>query len=307
VDEGAFVSEQQPHISVCICTYKRPELLKRCLESVCALRTDNQLTYSIVVVDNDGNESARSTVAEASAISSIACKYCIEPRQNIAMARNKAVQNAEGDYIAFIDDDEFPIEEWLLTLLKAIHKYNAAGVLGPVDPHYAPGTPGWIIKGGFYERPIHTTGMILQWNKCRTGNVLLRRGLFANDTAPFKPECLSGEDQDFFRRKIEEGHKFIWCHEAVAYEVVPPARWKRGFLIRRALFRGIFAQRNHGLQPLRLIQAVISVPLYALILPIALALGQARFMVCLFKLSYHAGRLFALFGFNPIGGAYVSE
>ena len=35
-------------------------------------------------------------------------KYCVEPRQNIALARNKALQNAEGDLIAFIDDDEFP-------------------------------------------------------------------------------------------------------------------------------------------------------------------------------------------------------
>jgi succinoglycan biosynthesis protein ExoM len=236
-----------------------------------------------------------------------AVKYCVEPRQNIAMCRNKAVENAAGDFVAFIDDDEFPIGEWLLTLFRTLRRYNADGVLAPVNPHFDVGAPQWVIEGGFYDRPVHPTGMKLQWSQCRTGNALLKKELFDGDSQPFKPECLSGEDQDFFRRKIEEGCSFIWCHEAPAYEVVPPVRWKRGFLVRRALFRGIFAQRNHGSQPVRVLQALISVPLYALLLPVALAFGQAKFMACVFKLSYHAGRLFGLFGFNPIRGPYVTH
>src|SRR5262249_38007625 len=137
-------------------------------------------------------------------------------------------------------------------------------------------------------------------------NVLLKKELF-RDAEPFNPECLSGEDQDFFRRKTAEGRKFVWCHEAPAYEVVPPVRWKRGFLVRRALFRGIFAQRNHGLQPLRVLQAIVSAPAYAVMLPVAFVVGQASFMTCMFKMSYHAGRLFALCGFNPIRGPYVTD
>ena len=302
------MSKEQPHISVCICTFKRPELLRRSLEKICSQRTDNLFTYSVVVSDNDKDESGRAAVAEIASRFPIAIKYCVEPRQNIALARNRAVENATGDFIAFIDDDEFSTAEWLLTLLKTIGEYDdSSGVLAPVNPHFDEGTPGWVIQGRFYERPSHPTGMILSWNKCRTGNVLLKRKVFDGDRQPFKPECLSGEDQDFFRRKIEEGHKFIWCHEAPAYEVIPAVRWTRRFLIRRALFRGVFAQRNHGLQPWRLLQAIISVPAYALALPVAFFLGQARFMGCMFKLSYHLGRLFAVLGMNPIQQAYVTE
>jgi succinoglycan biosynthesis protein ExoM len=301
------VSNERVHVSVCICTYKRPELLLRSLRGVCAQRTDNLFSYSVVVVDNDKAESARAAVKEVAGHSEVPVKYCAEPRQNIAMARNKAVESATGDFVAFIDDDEFPVGEWLLTLFKTIREYGVDGVLAPVNPHFDAGAPQWVIKGKFYERPIHPTGMVLQWAKCRTGNVLLKRELFASDAQPFNPECLSGEDQDFFRRKIDKGHTFVWCHEAPVYEVVPPARWSRSFLVRRALFRGIFAQRNHGLQPLRVLQAVISAPSYAMMLPIALVLGPARFMTCLFKMSYHTGRLFALFGFNPIQQPYVSD
>ena len=301
------LENELPHISVCICTFKRPQLLKRSLEAVCAQQTAGLFNYGIVVVDNDKEKSAGAVVEDVVSRFPIAIKYCVEPRQNIAMARNCAVGNAAGDFVAFIDDDEFPVGEWLLTLFKAIRANEVDGVLAPVDPYFDSSAPRWLVKGGFYDRPTLPTGTVLQWNKCRTGNVLLKKALFAGEMQSFNPECLSGEDQDFFRRKIGEGHKFVWCHEAPVYEVVPPARWKRSFLVRRALFRGIFAQRNHGLQPVRVLQAVVSVPVYAVILPVALVLGQAKFMMCVFKLSYHAGRLFALLGINPIGQAYVSE
>lgn len=301
------MSDTLPHISVCICTFKRPGLLSRALSSLCIQRTDGLFTYSVVVADNDKEESARDCVHEIARVTSIPVKYCVEPRQNIAHARNKAVANATGDFVAFIDDDEFPENDWLLSLLKTFNRHHADGVLGPVNPFFDSGAPRWVVQGGFYNRPIHPTGMLLRWKQCRTGNVLLSRDLFARNDQPFNPECLSGEDQDFFRRKIEDGKTFVWCHEAAVLEVVPAVRWKRSFLVRRALFRGVFAQRNHGLQPLRVIQALISAPFYLVVLPVALVFGQARFMTCVFKLFYHVGRLFALFGFNPIRQPYVYE
>ena len=304
---GLSLDNQRPHISVCVCTYKRPALLRRSLETVCAQRTDGLFNYSVVVADNDAAESGRAIVAEIATHSQVSINYCVESRQNIARARNKAVENATGNFVAFIDDDELASDAWLLTLFGTISESGADGVLGPVNPHFDDGAPQWVIKGGFYDRPIHPTGMVLSWKQCRTGNVLLKRELLTEDAHPFNPECLSGEDQEFFRRKIGERRTFLWCHEAAVHEVVPAVRWKRSFLLRRALFRGIFAQRNHGLQPWRVLQAAISAPAYAVLLPLALVFGQTMFMICLFKLSYHAGRLFALFGFNPIQQAYVTE
>jgi succinoglycan biosynthesis protein ExoM len=301
------VSSELLHISVCICTYKRPELLRRTLEGVSTQQTEDLFTYSVVVADNDKVQSARSVVEDIACYSPVPIKYCNEPRQGIARARNKATENATGDFVAFIDDDEFPTGNWLLTLFKTIGKYDVAGVLAPVNPYFESDAPKWVVKGGFYDRPVHPTGMTLQWRNCRTGNVLLKRELFAGTDEPFNPECLSGEDQDFFRRKISEGQIFTWCHEAPVHEVVPPVRWRRSFLIRRALFRGIFAQRNHGWQPLRVLQALVSVPVYIVALPITLVFGQATFMSCAFKLFYHAGRLFGLMGVNPIQQPYVYE
>jgi len=55
--------EERSHISVCICTFKRPQLLKRALEKLGHQRTEDLFSYSVVIVDNDRAESAREAVA----------------------------------------------------------------------------------------------------------------------------------------------------------------------------------------------------------------------------------------------------
>jgi succinoglycan biosynthesis protein ExoM len=232
------MSTEMKHICVCICTYKRPDFLKRLLTELDGQDTGGLFTYSIVVADNDESQSARPVVNAFDAASAIRAKYSVEPRQNIALTRNKAVENAHGDFIAFIDDDEFPIKGWLLTLFNACNEYGVDGVLGPVNRHFDEPPPKWILKGDFYSRATYPTGFVIDWRKGRTGNVLIKRSIFPTNEPPFNSEFRNGEDQDFFRRMIERGHTFIWCKEAVAYEVVPPIRWKRSFMLRRALLRG---------------------------------------------------------------------
>src|SRR4030095_15737806 len=119
------------HISVCICTYKRPQLLAQLLGALDVQRTEDRFTYSVVVADNDHGESARPVVGEFAGRASITVSYCVEPRQNIALARNRAVDNASGDFIAFIDDDEEPVADWLLHLHGTVIAYGADGAIGP--------------------------------------------------------------------------------------------------------------------------------------------------------------------------------
>ena len=246
-------------------------------------------------------------VSRSAAGSSIPICYCVEPRQNIALARNKAIENVRGDFVAFIDDDEFPTRRWLLTLFKACDEYDVDGVLGPVKPFFYEEPPQWVVKGKFYERSTYPTGFVIDWKKGRTGNVLLKGRIFVTGAQPFRPSFLTGEDQDFFRRMIDSGYVFIWCNEAVAYEVVPPIRWKRTFMLRRALLRGKVSLLNPTFGILDVAKAVIAIPAYSAALPFALALGHHRFMACLVKLFDHLGRLLALLGINAIREPYVTD
>jgi succinoglycan biosynthesis protein ExoM len=295
------------HISVCVCTYKRPQLLRRLFAELAAQETNGRFTYSIVVADNDHLRSAEAAVSEFADSSPVPVRYCVEPRQNIALTRNQAVENAEGDYVAFIDDDEFPAPNWLLTLFEACNRYNVDGVLGPVKRHFDEEPPKWLVKTKFYERPTYPTGFVIDWRKGRTGNVLLKKQIFSTSEPPFKPEFRQGEDQEFFSRMINKGHVFVWCNEAVAYEVVPPVRWKRTFMLRRALLRGAMEPQTPAFGARDIVKSAIAVPAYAAALPFALVLGQHRFMTLLVSLFDHLGKLLAVVGINPIKEQYVTE
>jgi glycosyltransferase involved in cell wall biosynthesis len=293
---------------VCICTYKRLPFLKRLLAELVAQETDGQFTFSVVVADNDRQQSAAAVVDDCVAAgTNIRITYCVEPRLNIALTRNKAIEQANGDFIAFIDDDEWPTRRWLLTLFNACREYNADGALGPVKPHFDERPPQWVITGKFYDRPSYPTGFVIDWRKGRTGNTFLKRQLFDGDPAPFRPEFLTGEDQDFFRRMIDKGHRFVWCDEAVAYETVPPIRWQRTFMLKRALLRGAVSLVHPTARGSAIARSLIAAPAYTAALPFALLLGQGAFMTCLIKLFDHLGRLLALVGIKPIMQSYVTE
>ena len=102
-----------PHITICVCTYRRPARLKRLLDELKVLETGGKFTFSVVVADNDSSRSAEGVVAAHTANTACPVLYGNEPQQNIALARNAALALATGDYIAFLDDDELPSRKWL--------------------------------------------------------------------------------------------------------------------------------------------------------------------------------------------------
>lgn len=296
-----------PHVAVCTCTYRRASLLLRLLHSLEGQQTEGRVTFSIVVADNDAARSAEPVVSAFARRSVIPIRYTVEATQNIALARNRAVAEARGDLLAFIDDDEFAPPRWLLTLLDAYHRYRVDGILGPVTPHFDERPPRWIVKGRFYDRARYPTGTVIDWSQGRTGNTLLNMQLFSDGVPPFRREFPTGEDQDFFERMIGKGHVFVWCDEAVAYEVVPPVRWNRTFLLKRALLRGATSLAHPTVGARQIGKSLVAVPVYAAALPLAMVLGQHHFMKLMVKLCDHGGRLLATVGIRPVTQPYVTE
>jgi glycosyltransferase involved in cell wall biosynthesis len=265
--------------------------------------TENQFTYSAVVVDNDSKQSAHDTVTDWKQKSTIEIHYFCEPEQNIARTRNKAIANASGNFIAFIDDDEFPDNTWLINLFNAINKYKCAGILGPVKPYFEETPPQWIIKSRICERSSFLTGTILKNPiQTRTGNVLLSKELFINKAIHFNPQFgrTGGEDVDFFKRMMINGFTFIWCNEASVYEIVPQERFKKCYYLKRALLRGEVNAVNSRLFSLNTMKSALAFILYTTILPFFLLFGQHVFMKYLIKDCDHIGKLLGICGLSLI-------
>jgi succinoglycan biosynthesis protein ExoM len=295
-----------PHICVCVCTFQRPEYLRRLLDKLERQRSNELFDYSIVIVDNDFRESARTVVEAFSRQSKISCRYYVETNQNISVARNKAIENARGDLFAFIDDDEFPDEKWLLNLSNALSHYHADGVLGPVLPSFDEQPPKWVLKGRFFDRPSHPTGHVLAWQQTRTGNALVKKTLFEENRAWFDPTFGSGgEDRDLFRRRIEEGFIFVWCNEAPVFETIPSIRWKRTVLLKRALLRGKMARHSKQPKLTSILLSSVAIALYAVLLPFFFFLGHHIFMKYLIKECDHLGKILSFAGIELVEEKYV--
>lgn len=293
------------HICVCICTYKRPKMLHKLLLKLEEQVTDGLFDYSIVIVDNDKSESARQTAIYYSLKSKISTSYYVEPEQNIALARNKTIENAKGDFVALIDDDEFPVGNWLLKLYKALECYDTSGILGPVLPFFEKQPPIWILKGRIFDRPTHRTGYILESKNTRTGNVLIKRDVFQENDKWFDPKFGSGgEDRDFFRRKIAEGHVFRWCNEAPVFETVPPDRWEINIMLKRALLRGQLNYINTESTKVRVLKSAVAIAFYTSCLPVFFFLGKHIYLNYIIKICDHFGKVSSFLGVNLIKDKY---
>jgi len=261
---------------------------------------------SLAKVDNDVNETAKSVVETYKQKSSFNIQYFVEPEQNISLARNKAVKNAKGNFIALIDDDEYPGPTWLLNFYKVLEEVKADGVLGPVVPHYPAGIPKWIIKSKIWEMNFRKTGTILNWPETRTSNVFLNGSIFHGQVQPFDPQfgLTGGEDQDFFKRMMKRGHQFVWCDEAIVYETVPQERWKKKFYIKKYLQMGgqtgLLARKWSLAGKCKwLVKSFFATGSYTFVLPFSCLFGQHIFMRCILKGLYFVGWL-AGFLWRPI-------
>jgi succinoglycan biosynthesis protein ExoM len=227
--------------------------------------------------------------------------YSIEATQTIPAARNHAVSLARGSYVAFIDDDECPPEEWLLRLYEGVQAFGTDGALGPVYPSFPDGAPGWLAKSRICELPSTSTGTQLHWSQTRTGNALVKKELFEKHGLAFDLRFKTGgSDQEFFRQAMAKGFRFVAIEEAPVYEIVPPARWTRKYWTKRALVNGFNARRyqSGGIarQAVVTFKSAAAVAAYAASFPVCAALGRHRSIRCLEKGCYHLSRACATFG-----------
>src|SRR5436305_913416 len=96
-------SQSLPLISICLCTYRRAAELEQLLKQLDQQVTNGLFDISIVVIDNDSNETARGTVEAWAPQARVPIRYGVEPQQGIALARNASVALARGQLLAFID------------------------------------------------------------------------------------------------------------------------------------------------------------------------------------------------------------
>lgn len=283
-------------------------MLENVIRKIAIQETRNLFSYSIVIVDNDVLGTAADLVIRLRRELDIDIQYAISVGNVIPVARNKAVLLAAGNYISIIDDDEFPPPQWLLTMYRSIQTFDVDGALGPVHPFFEQAPPDWLVRGRFCERPSQRTGTLLKWNQTRTGNCLIRKEVFLKNNLMFNENFKTGgSDQDFFKRAIEAGYRFVAIEEAPVYEIVPPERWTKSYYLKRALVNGFNAHKYTNNQGSKLLYRIImpiksfgALVTYILFMPLIALLGTHMIMKYAEKSAHHLSRLAATIGIELI-------
>jgi succinoglycan biosynthesis protein ExoM len=285
-------------VVIAIPTFKRPRSLRRLLDAIAALETDAQI--SVLVADNDAEFHAGRDLCKATQNYRWSLTAVIAEKRGIAQVRNTLIENALCDanvqFIAMIDDDEWPQTDWMDQFLKTAHATGADVLQGSI----LFGQDSTADGHGDIRRPTGRIGMLQG-----AGNLLIRRAVLDEMPAPwFDPQfALSGgEDQDFFVRLSRAGKSFAWSDEARAHGEVPDTRANLGWLLRRAYSVGNSDMRvllKHRPGALRIVSELAKILATLLLSPpaaVILAGSPNRRAVPLQKLFRAAGKLTAMFG-----------
>lgn len=236
------------HSWICVCTYRRNDLLADLLTAVRAAGRDDQAPQ-VIVVDNSPEGQAAEVVGRLYP----EARYVHESEPGIAAARNAAVEAVpqEAQAVIFVDDDERVRPGWLDALLDCARSSGADTVSGPVESIIPEEAAERIERTGFIRRSDFPTG---PWAyRPATNNVLVRAEWFTRRGFRFDTafNFTGGEDSDLFERMQSAGAVSWWCAEAQVEEDVPAERlteeWMRQRGVRAGHVRALkLTRRGHG-------------------------------------------------------------
>lgn len=220
------MSYRKNHVTVVVCTYNRAGLLRDTLRSMQTLRTEGRFTFEVVVVDNASTDETQQVIAEVVAESPVEMRGVYEPKAGVAAARNRGLAEAEGEWIAFCDDDQQADAAWLLELLQMAWQKQIRLVGGAVKLALPAGAaqPALAVRRNFGESIGRQPHPYTKRVSPGTGNLLLHRSVIEQVGNFDENLRQAGEDTDLFRRIREAGIESWYNPRAIVWHHIPAYR-----------------------------------------------------------------------------------
>lgn len=255
-------------LSLVIATYNRAEQLMVTLGSV-AMQSAAAEMWECIVVDNNSTDNTRQRVeAFANEYSQLNIRYIFEKNQGLSHARNAGIAASTGDIVAFIDDDERIVEDFITAYIELFDQHpDAMAAGGKIIAEYPTGRPRWMSH--YTEQPIanpmdfgESVRLFPAGRIPGGGNMAMRRRLF-NTIGVFNTalgrtgkRLLGGEESDLFERIAKSEYKVYYAPRAVMYHIIPAEKLTRDYFVRLATNTGI-SQRTRAMHNNRLMKLYV--------------------------------------------------
>jgi glucosyl-dolichyl phosphate glucuronosyltransferase len=241
-----------PRISVIIATYSRASLLDECLRQLAAQHFCPG--DDVIVVDNASVDDTTEVVRAHQATFPTALHLLHEPQPGKSHALARALSFAEGEVLAFLDDDVNVAADWLNVVRQVMEDPTVALMGGRVVPRWEPSVPTWMRYApvrhprlgaplGLLDYPADVVELgprtALGANMAARRRVFDVVGGFATHLGKLRGTLLSGEDHELCVRVQRAGLKAIYAPRAVVHHWVPAERARTGYFLHWFYWSGI--------------------------------------------------------------------
>ncbi|MEG3439829.1 hormogonium polysaccharide biosynthesis glycosyltransferase HpsE [Pannus brasiliensis CCIBt3594] len=241
-------------VSIVIPTYNGASRLPLVLEKLQSQTGIESIAGEILVIDNNSTDNTAEITRsfQENWHCSFPLRYYFEPRPGVAFARQRGVREASGDSIAFLDDDNLPIANWI----SAVHSFGKS--------HPKAGAYGGRIIGDLEIDPPENFEKIAQFLAIRdhgsqprlfeperlrlppSAGLVVRRSAWL-DSVP--PECaltgprgaalMRGEDYEILLYLHKRGWEIWYNPEMTIHHAIPRQRLTRDYLLPLARKTGL--------------------------------------------------------------------
>jgi len=282
-------------LTVVICTHNRSDLLPKCLKSLEEQTTND---FEIIIVDNNSTDDTKKISLKFCEVEPSRRFYYFESKTGLSHARNTGYRNANGEYVAYIDDDAYASSNWCELILKNIDEYHFDVCGGKIMPYYEEKRP-LLFDDRLEIRNYGKKGFVPK-NKIRFGfpgsNIIIKKEHICN-YGEFNPELgMKGKkiglgEETSLCLKISEHHdKFYHDPEMIVFHYTPLKYTTLKYRSKRSYAAGASAVIMQGNSIYQCFKKTLSLIAFALFLPIAIILINPYFFIrSLQQISYKIG------------------
>jgi glycosyltransferase involved in cell wall biosynthesis len=233
-------------LSVVICTYNGEHRVGKVLDGLRSQKTDS-ITWDIWVIDNNSKDQTRQVVEAYPEV-----RYMFEPRQGAAFARSRAAKEVSGQWIAFIDDDAIPDENWVMQAYQFSQTYPQIGAFGgQIHAQYEVEPSDEVKKVAVYLAIIERGSKPHRYDRVLPpgAGLVVRRQVWL-EHVPDNPdligrttgEMLASEDIEVVLHIQKAGYEIWYNPEMHLYHQIPVWRTERAYLLK--LIKGVGLVRH---------------------------------------------------------------
>jgi glycosyltransferase involved in cell wall biosynthesis len=231
----------QPRYTVALCTHNHADRLEWTLAELASIRLP-QAPIEFLIVDNGCRDDTPRLLAAHRWPPGFNARIVREDKLGLSNARNRAIAEARGDYVIFMDDDETADPDWLCAFERLIDAYAPDAFGGRIKVLFEDERPPWLSDEllGFLGE-LNRADSIVPLTSPDTsfygGNFGFRKsvcetvGGFDSMLGRKGGDNTGGEEVDFYRRLLAAGFSVWWTPDAVIHHRIQAVKLNRGYFL----------------------------------------------------------------------------